>query len=240
MSGNTSVPAPSSPLTGSYFHRPCDYVRKWVFATVFVQPYKGFSAKGSSTSARQNAICQRIIPPQRLELAGEFVASTLAKAMMAPRWQRCVHPILGLTIALNGTIITTLRSPCCVQLSLLPFGAVEGTMRLLQLIFLLLSVMLSLLLLATRQTSAAGSQAFCGTWLQLCNKTCPQGPGKCGGVCANRYKACLSSGCFFFNTPGPRCQGNSKDDIATVNVRDRLQKGLPVGCGPGFGGRSCD
>jgi hypothetical protein len=100
--------------------------------------------------------------------------------------------------------------------------------------------MLSVVLLATGQTSAAGSQAFCGTWLKLCNNTCPEGPGKCGGVCATRYKGCLSSGCFFFNTPGPRCQGNSKDDIATANVRDRLQKGLPIGCGPRFGGRPCD
>ena len=31
-------------------------------------------------------------------------------------------------------------------------------------------------------TCAAGSRAFCGTWLSVCNRTCPGGAGTCGGV----------------------------------------------------------
>jgi hypothetical protein len=71
---------------------------------------------------------------------------------------------------------------------------------------------------------AAGSEAFCSTWLKLCNKTCPDGPGSCGGACAQRDGGCRTSGCFFFNIPGPRCEGNRNDDIATAKTRDRLQR----------------
>jgi hypothetical protein len=88
-------------------------------------------------------------------------------------------------------------------------------------------------------TCAAGSRAFCGTWLSVCNRTCPGGAGTCGGVCGARHAACLTSGCFYFNTPGPRCEGNAKDQAATTRSRDRMQKDLPVGCGPRFG-RPCD
>lgn len=87
---------------------------------------------------------------------------------------------------------------------------------------------------------AAGSKAFCGTWLRLCNKTCTDGPGTCGGVCSARHKACLSTGCFNFNVPGPRCQGNAKDELATSKVNKAMREGRPVGCGPRFGGRPCD
>ena len=97
----------------------------------------------------------------------------------------------------------------------------------------------TLLVFSPNRALAVGSENFCGTWLRLCNKTCPEGPGKCERVCAQRYKGCRTSGCFFFNVPGPRCEGNSNDEIATAKTRDRLQKGLPVGCGPRFG-RPCD
>src|SRR5262249_30830527 len=89
-------------------------------------------------------------------------------------------------------------------------------------------------------TSAAGSRAFCSTWLNLCNKTCPGGPGTCGDVCAARFSTCLSSGCFPFNVPGPRCEGNARDQAATDQVKNRMQKGQSIGCGPRFGGRPCD
>ena len=101
---------------------------------------------------------------------------------------------------------------------------------------ILLAMLLAIL--AFDPAFAAGSEGFCGTWLKLCNKTCPEGPGTCGTVCAQRYKGCRSSGCFFFNVPRPRCEGNSDDMVATAKTRDRLQKGLPVGCGPQFG-RPC-
>ena len=104
--------------------------------------------------------------------------------------------------------------------------------------FFALATILSVTLFTTEPTSAAGSRAFCGTWLNLCNKTCPGGAGACVGVCAARHTACLSSGCFYFNTPGPRCQGNAADQAATTRVEGRMKKSLPVGCGARFG-RPC-
>jgi hypothetical protein len=87
--------------------------------------------------------------------------------------------------------------------------------------------------------AAAGSRAFCTTWLNVCNRTCPGGAGTCGGVCAARLDACLSSGCFQFNVPGPRCEANAQDQAATTAVKTRVQKGQTVGCGPRYG-RPCD
>jgi hypothetical protein len=103
---------------------------------------------------------------------------------------------------------------------------------------LALATILSVIVFSIEPTFAVGSRAFCGTWLNLCNRTCPGGAGTCGEVCGARYNACLSSGCFHFNTPGPRCQGNAVDQAATTGIKNRMQKGLPVGCGPRFG-RPC-
>lgn len=105
---------------------------------------------------------------------------------------------------------------------------------------LLVLAALATALLPLEGAAAAGSAAFCGPWLKLCNRTCPNGPGTCSAVCSGRYQACLSSGCFFFNTPGPRCQGNARDETATSKVKKALRGGRPVGCGPRFGGRPCD
>lgn len=87
--------------------------------------------------------------------------------------------------------------------------------------------------------SAAGSPAFCRTWLKVCNQTCPSGPGTCTGVCDGRYQTCLSSGCFPFNVPGPRCQDSTKDQTATAKASKAIDAGRPIGCGPKFG-RPCD
>jgi hypothetical protein len=95
-------------------------------------------------------------------------------------------------------------------------------------------------LLGVEGACAAGSPAFCRTWLKVCNQTCPGGPGTCGGVCDARYQTCLSSGCFPFNVPGPRCQDNTRDQTATAKAKKTLNQGGRVGCGPRFGGRPCD
>jgi hypothetical protein len=113
-----------------------------------------------------------------------------------------------------------------------------GVMRFIGIVVLLSVAIFAAISASTEPTFAAGSRAFCTTWLNLCTKTCPGGPGTCGGVCATRYSGCLSSGCFYFNVPGPRCQNNTADQAATGNVKSRMQKGMPVGCGPRFG-RPC-
>jgi hypothetical protein len=145
-----------------------------------------------------------------------------------------------------GDAATTLRACCSIKDHLqltnqshritLHRYTVHG-MR--QMRFALLAI-LSVSVLSIEGASAAGSPGFCGTWLKLCNKTCTTGPGTCGPVCSTRYKGCLSSGCFFFNTPGPRCENNAKDQAATVKSKKAMQQGRPVGCGPNFGGRPCD
>ena len=89
------------------------------------------------------------------------------------------------------------------------------------------------------EAMAAGSPAFCRTWLDVCNKTCPGGPGTCSGVCAARHQTCLASGCFPFNVPGPRCEGNTTDAAATARARKTVREGGTVGCGPRFG-KPCD
>lgn len=102
----------------------------------------------------------------------------------------------------------------------------------------LLSI-LSLTLLPAAPASAAGSAAFCATWLKVCNQTCPGGPGTCRDVCAARQRTCLSTGCFPFNVPGPRCQNNTRDEAATAKAKKAVRAGQSVGCGPRFG-RPCN
>ena len=72
-------------------------------------------------------------------------------------------------------------------------------------------------------------QKFCSTWLSLCKQTSPgpQGPG----VCASRHSSCLSSGCFHFNNPGPRCETSAEDKSVTQRVNECLRNGKPVGFG---------
>jgi hypothetical protein len=53
--------------------------------------------------------------------------------------------------------------------------------------------------------------AFCAAYMQVCQQTCPQGPGNCGAVCRQRLDTCHSSGCFHFNVPRARCETNAED-----------------------------
>jgi len=99
---------------------------------------------------------------------------------------------------------------------------------------------ISIFVLSLDVASAAGSPAFCRTWLKVCNRTCPGGPGTCSGVCQARYTACLASGCFQFNVPGPRCQNNATDQTATTRAKKTIREGGTIGCGPRFGGRPCN
>ena len=52
---------------------------------------------------------------------------------------------------------------------------------------------------------------FCAIWERICNRTCTTGPGTCSPVCSSRRSACTTSGCFHFNSPGPRCFANAQD-----------------------------
>ena len=76
------------------------------------------------------------------------------------------------------------------------------------------ALILSVLAVISPSTSAAPAgnrSAFCGVWQRVCDRTCPNGPGNCKPVCAERHSVCLSTGCFRFNRPSPRCDINPKD-----------------------------
>jgi hypothetical protein len=72
--------------------------------------------------------------------------------------------------------------------------------------------------LAAVQSLIAGSAfaqsraQFCNRWHGVCTSTCPANVAKaiCKATCADRKQACQRTGCFHFNTPGPRCQGDLK------------------------------
>ncbi len=78
-----------------------------------------------------------------------------------------------------------------------------------------LALMLSAMLFAIAvPTPVEAQQArnvaeFCGSFQGICNRTCRGGPGTCRNDCASRYSTCLTSECFFFNSPGPRCFSNA-------------------------------
>ena len=72
---------------------------------------------------------------------------------------------------------------------------------------------------------------FCGVFQGVCRRTCPGGQD-CSTACAERASRCRSSGCFHFNSPGPRCF-NNPSDRALTDVRlapnpeaERKRRGL--------------
>ena len=69
-----------------------------------------------------------------------------------------------------------------------------------------------LVLLGVASAEAQSRNAFCARWHNVCKSTCPAGTPKvsCHATCADRLAACRSSGCYHFNNPGPRCQGQTR------------------------------
>lgn len=59
------------------------------------------------------------------------------------------------------------------------------------------------------QAEKCSNQVFCSGWRGTCHRTLPAGGNP--KVCTERYQACLSSGCYFFNKPRPRCKNNPED-----------------------------
>ena len=66
---------------------------------------------------------------------------------------------------------------------------------------------------------ACSNKVFCGGWRVVCHRTLP--PGGSPKVCTERYTQCLSSGCYFFNKPGPRCKNNPADLALTTSCQRR-------------------
>jgi len=66
----------------------------------------------------------------------------------------------------------------------------------------------------TAEAAECPNSVFCGGWLAVCKRTLP--PGGSIEVCRQRHTACLSSGCFHFNVPRPRCKSNLADLALTT------------------------
>jgi hypothetical protein len=74
-----------------------------------------------------------------------------------------------------------------------------------------IAISLTLLLVAGVGAADAANRAqFCARWHNVCRTTCPAGVPTvtCHAVCADRLDACRKSGCYFFNRPRPRCEGD--------------------------------
>ena len=74
----------------------------------------------------------------------------------------------------------------------------------------------SLFFLTTHEAQAkitCSTAAFCAGWDAVCKKTGD------AAICRDRRAKCLSSGCYFFNSPRPRCKNNPEDLAMTTSCR---------------------
>ena len=57
---------------------------------------------------------------------------------------------------------------------------------------------------------AQNRAAFCARWHNVCRTTCPPTTptAVCHATCDDRRAGCLATGCYRFNVPGPRCEGD--------------------------------
>jgi hypothetical protein len=78
---------------------------------------------------------------------------------------------------------------------------------------------------APTPASACAVTTFCGGWFSVCIRTLP--PGGTASECTRRQHACLSSGCFHFNSPRPRCL-NNRQDLALTTACGRRSGVLPM------------
>ena len=83
--------------------------------------------------------------------------------------------------------------------------------------FVALSILAAgcLFVLTTHEAQAkitCSTAAFCAGWDAVCKRT-----GGDAAICRDRRAKCLSSGCYFFNNPRPRC--NPEDLAITTSCR---------------------
>jgi hypothetical protein len=71
--------------------------------------------------------------------------------------------------------------------------------------------------LSAMPADACPDRIFCSGWSALCKKNLPRGASI--DECSRRYRECLSTGCFFFNNPRPRCKNNPEDLALTLSCQ---------------------
>ena len=80
-------------------------------------------------------------------------------------------------------------------------------------------VLLAAVIFCVTAMSAAAQtrQQFCQRWHVVCQRC--EGLGqtvpreRCLAVCAQRMSQCLANGCYFFNSPRPRCEDRDRGVI---------------------------
>jgi hypothetical protein len=84
---------------------------------------------------------------------------------------------------------------------------------------------IGLLLIAAATAEAQGAKGkcpvnvFCGGWYSVCLRVSTQFPDY-KEVCAPRMQQGVSTRCFPFRSPGPRCCDNPRDMALTTAARD--------------------
>jgi hypothetical protein len=63
------------------------------------------------------------------------------------------------------------------------------------------------------EAQSCTKQRFCTGWNVHCNR------GGTADECQRRFRACLSSGCFFYSSPRSRCVTNAQDVAMTKTCR---------------------
>lgn len=66
--------------------------------------------------------------------------------------------------------------------------------------------------------AVCSTKDFCTGWAALCVRRAIASAAEC----RQRYTACLSSQCYYFSDPRPRCRNNAKDLSLTTICHGRL------------------
>ena len=68
---------------------------------------------------------------------------------------------------------------------------------------------------AQARVQACSNRDFCDGWTMVCLR----GGAVSNHVCQQRRAKCISTGCFDFNVPRPRCKSNPEDLALTTSCR---------------------
>lgn len=88
-----------------------------------------------------------------------------------------------------------------------------------QSLFRLMSASIALACFALPATAACSNRDFCRGWNAVCHRTLVKGADP--KECTRRFTQCLTSGCYFFNVPRPRCKTNAEDVALTLSCQRR-------------------
>lgn len=83
--------------------------------------------------------------------------------------------------------------------------------------FRLAGAFLAFACLSLPAIAACSNRVFCTGWNAVCHRTLSKGADT--EECGRRFKACLNTGCYFFNIPRARCKNNPEDLALTTSCQ---------------------